>query len=159
MLTVIKADLFDPNHAKAIIKLLNSYAKDPMGGGEALSEYTRKNLIEQLQQRSDLLALLAFDDEIPAGLIISFEGFSTFRCAPLLNIHDVVVAAPFRRRGIARMLFAYMEEIAKARSYCKITLEVLEGNYAAQATYKNLGFSGYELDPEMGKAMFWEKRL
>jgi len=156
---IVEANLSNQAHTRAIMALLNDYAEDPMGGGETLSEYTRENLIAQLQQRSNLLALIAFDDDVPTGLIISFEGFSTFRCAPLLNIHDVVVAAPFRRCGIARMLFAYMEEIAKARSYCKITLEVLEGNHAAQATYKNLGFSGYELDPEMGKAMFWEKRL
>ena len=139
--------------------LLNGYAKDPMGGGEPLSEYTQQNLIEKLQQRGDLLALIAFDDETPTGLIISFEGFSTFRCAPLLNIHDVVVATSFRRRGIARMLFSYLEEIAKARNYCKITLEVLEGNNTAQETYRSLGFSGYKLDPEMGAALFWEKKI
>jgi len=28
---------------------------------------------------------------------------------------------------------------------------VLEGNNAVQAVYKSFGFSGYELDPKMGK--------
>jgi len=36
---------------------------------------------------------------------------------------------------------------------------VLEGNRTAQAVYKSLGFTGYELDPRMGKAMFWQKPL
>jgi len=80
-----KADLSNQAHTRAIMELLNDYAEDPMGGGEALSEYTRENLIAQLQQRSNLLALIAFDDDIPTGLIISFEGFSTFHCAPLLK--------------------------------------------------------------------------
>lgn len=158
-MNIVEADLFNQKHAEAIMGLLNDYAEDPMGGGEALSGYTQKNLIQQLQQRADLLALIAFDGDTPTGLIISFEGFSTFRCAPLLNIHDVVVAAPFRRQGIAHMLFSYLEEIAKTRNYCKMTLEVLEGNHNAQAAYRSLGFGGYELDPATGKALFWEKKL
>ena len=37
--------------------------------------------------------------------------------------------------------------------------EVLEGNKAAQRSYRGLGFEGYQLVPEMGRAMFWEKPL
>jgi hypothetical protein len=40
-----------------------------------------------------------------------------------------------------------------------MTLEVLEGNVAAQAAYQSCGFAGYELDPCMGKALFWKKKL
>jgi hypothetical protein len=40
-----------------------------------------------------------------------------------------------------------------------MTLEVLEGNRVAQAVYKSQGFAGFELDPKMGKAMFWQKLL
>jgi hypothetical protein len=39
------------------------------------------------------------------------------------------------------------------------SLEVLEGNKSAQAAYKASGFDGYELDPKMGKALFWQKKL
>ena len=40
-----------------------------------------------------------------------------------------------------------------------LTLEVLEGNKVAQAAYRASGFAGYELDPEVGRAMFWQKKL
>jgi ribosomal protein S18 acetylase RimI-like enzyme len=50
-----------------------------------------------------------------------------------------------------------VESVAKERGACKVTLEVLEGNKVAQNSYAKFGFSGYELDPEMGKAIFWEK--
>ena len=40
-----------------------------------------------------------------------------------------------------------------------MTLEVLEGNEIAQHAYRSFGFAGYELDPRMGKAMFWQKKL
>lgn len=40
-----------------------------------------------------------------------------------------------------------------------MTLEVLEGNQTAQAAYKKLGYAGYEIDPRLGKALFWQKQL
>ncbi len=56
-------------------------------------------------------------------------------------------------------MFIAVEKISRERGYCKLTLEVLEGNIVAQNAYKKLGFSGYELDEKTGKAMFWEKVL
>ncbi len=52
-----------------------------------------------------------------------------------------------------------VEEVAQKLGCCKITLEVLEGNIVAKRAYENFGFVGYELDPEMGKAMFMEKKM
>ncbi len=51
------------------------------------------------------------------------------------------------------------EPVAHRLGCCKMTLEVLEGNVAAQAAYQSCGFAGYELDPCMGKALFWKKKL
>ena len=59
----------------------------------------------------------------------------------------------------AKRLLAKAEEIALGLGCCKLTLEVLEGNSVAQAAYKASGFAKYELDPSMGKAMFWQKKL
>ena len=56
----------------------------------------------------------------------------------------------YRGQGLARLLFDQVETIAKARGCCKLTLEVLKGNERARAAYTKFGFSGYELDPEMG---------
>ncbi|MDU0356030.1 GNAT family N-acetyltransferase [Paraglaciecola aquimarina] len=52
-----------------------------------------------------------------------------------------------------------VEQIARQKDCCKITLEVLEGNEVAKNAYLKHGFAGYELDPEQGKAMFWQKVL
>ena len=158
-MNIIKADFSDPNHSKAIIKLLNEYALDPMGGGRPLSDHVKANLAKELQKRDGARAILAFIDGEAAGLLICFEGFSTFACRPLLNIHDIVVTKKHRGKGLAKKMLKMLEEIALGLGCCKLTLEVLEGNNAAQAVYKSVGFSGYELDPKMGKAMFWEKKL
>ena len=78
---------------------------------------------------------------------------------PLINIHDVIVSRRWRGQGIARQMLTQVEDIARQRGCCKLTLEVLEGNKAAQRSYRGLGFEGYQLVPEMGRAMFWEKPL
>tara|TARA_R110002095_G_scaffold196929_1_gene175848 strand:+ start:358 stop:876 length:519 start_codon:yes stop_codon:yes gene_type:complete len=156
---LIEADLTNPAHAHAVLFLLNSYACSPEGCGKPLPEEVQHKLAGALQKRADVVIVLAFKNEIPAGLVICIEGFSTFACQPLLNIHDVFVAPEFREQGLARLLFARVETIAKRRGCCKLTLEVLEGNHRAQAAYTKFGFSAYELDPQMGRALFWEKKL
>jgi len=55
------------------------------------------------------------------------------------------------------MMLHEVEKIAKERGCCKLTLEVLEGNCSAKKSYEKFGFSGYELDSEVGKALFWQK--
>lgn len=156
---IVSANLSLPPHASAIVNLLNEYAKDDMGGGAELSEFVKSNLIPELRKRQGVHIALAFVNGSPAGMAVCFEGFSTFACKPLLNIHDIIVATKYRGRGISKCLLAKAEEIALRLGCCKLTLEVLEGNAIAQAAYKASGFAGYELDPKMGKAMFWQKKL
>jgi ribosomal protein S18 acetylase RimI-like enzyme len=159
MIEIVEADLNLPAHAEALVKLMNEYAIDPMGGGQGLSDYVKGNLSAELAKRKTAHVILAFVEGQAAGLIVYLEGFSTFACKPLLNIHDVIVAVSYRGRGLSKLLLQKAEEIAIALGCCKLTLEVLEGNHIAQSAYKAFGFSGYELNPQMGKALFWEKKL
>ncbi|MEP4077166.1 GNAT family N-acetyltransferase [Haloferula sp.] len=153
------ADLSSEKDSKAIVQLLNVYATDLFGGGQPLVDYTRENLVEELRKRPTCHVLLASVDEEPAGLAICFEAFSTFLCRPILNIHDFAVAPEFRGRGISKDLLAKVEEQARRLGCCKITLEVLEHNEIARSVYAGFGFRSYELDPKMGRALFYEKKL
>jgi ribosomal protein S18 acetylase RimI-like enzyme len=159
MVNIIKADYLLPEHGAAIVRLMDEYARDPMGGGQGLSEHAKANLVAALAARSNARSVLAYIDTEAVGLVNCLEGFSTFACAPLLNVHDVMVSQAFRGQGIAPLMLAKVEEMARAMGCCKLTLEVLEGNLVAQRTYRAAGFKGYALDPEMGQALFWEKKL
>jgi len=156
--TVI-ADLNDEQHADAYLKLMSHYACDPMGGGDDLSPYTKKNLVNTLLTRHDIFIVIVFVENNPAALLTAIEGFSTFACKPLLNVHDVVVHSDFRGQKLTTTLFEKIEEVAKQRDCCKLTLEVLSGNKIACDAYRKLGFSDYQLDPEFGGALFWTKTL
>ena len=159
VIEIAEADLMLPEHARAVVQLLDDYARDPMGGGKALPTFVKANLVAELRKRDAAHVILAFVDGKPAGLVICLEGFSTFACLPLLNIHDVIVSAEYRARGLCKRMMAAAESIALRLGCCKMTLEVLEGNIVAQAAYTSCGFASYKLDPRMGKAMFWEKKL
>ena len=64
-----------------------------------------------------------------------------------------------RRKGVTQAMMAKVEEVARARGCCKLTLEVLSNNPVAMASYAKYGFGQYELDPALGTAQFWEKKL
>lgn len=147
------------NDGEALLQLLDSYARDPMGGGKPLPEQVQQNLIPQLKTRNDYLGVIAFQNNQPVGLINAFEGLSTFAARPLLNIHDVIVAREFRGNGLAQRMMSELEQLARQRGCCKLTLEVLSNNSAAQKAYRKFGFAAYELDPEAGQALFWQKPI
>ena len=158
-ITIKRADYTNPAHAQDIIEMLNIYALDPMGGGQALGSHTKENLVSELSKRPYAFSILAYQQSMPVGLVNCFEGFSTFKAKPLINIHDLVVDSSIRGQGVSQKLLQEIENIACERGACKITLEVLSGNKAAQNAYIKFGFKGYELSPEKGHALFWEKSL
>lgn len=153
------ADLSSRTEAAAMISLLDAYARDIKGAGEPLSNYTRDHLAEELQKRVGCCVFIARVNGTPAGLSICFESFSTFACRPVLNIHDFLVAPEFRGQGISKLILAVIQSEAVSRGCCKLTLEVLEHNTIAVNLYKKFGFQAYELDPQLGRALFYEKPI
>lgn len=153
------ADYSDPTEAKHIGELLNIYALDPMGGAKPLPDSIKNNLAHELSKLPQAFSVICYVNKAPAGLVNCFEGFSTFNCRSLVNVHDVIVTPEYRGFGLSQLMLSKVEAIAKEKECCKITLEVLEGNKVAQNAYLKFGFSDYELDPAMGKALFWQKNF
>lgn len=158
-LRLCRADYHNPVHAAALVQLLDAYAQDPAGGGEALSDFAKANLAKALAARPQAFSVLAFVGDQPVGLINCIEGFSTFACRPLVNVHDVAVLAGFRGQRVGEQMLVLVEQIAQERGACKLTLEVLAGNASAIRLYERVGFAGYQLDPAMGQAQFFHKWL
>jgi ribosomal protein S18 acetylase RimI-like enzyme len=159
---VCQADYTNAAHALAVVELLDAYARDPMGGGQGLSAFAKANVVASLAARPQAFSVLAFDsedDSRPVGLVNCIEGFSTFACRPLVNVHDLAVLATYRGRGVGQRMLALVETLSIARGACKLTLEVLSGNTGAMALYARCGFEAYVLDPAMGQARFMHKLL
>ncbi len=156
---IITADYLNPRHAADIGRLLNCYATDPMGGGEPLADSIQQQLAQELSKLPHAFSVLGYMNNQPVALANCFEVFSTFKCKPIINIHDLVVVKAARGSGFGMRMLEAIEQIAVQKGCCKLTLEVLEGNQVARNAYVKFGFAGYELDPEMGKALFMEKPL
>ncbi len=159
---VCVADYANPLHAKALVYMLDAYARDPMGGGEALSPYVQAHVVNALAKVPGAFSVLAFageDCDTPVGLVNCLQGFSTFACKPLVNVHDLAVSSGYRGQHIGARMLALVEDIARARGACKLTLEVLSGNQSAMRLYARVGFAQYALDPAAGQASFMQKWL
>ena len=159
MIEILLVDYRDPVHAAALVGLLDAYAADPAGGATALANEVKQGLPAALATRPQAFSVLAFDGATPVGLVNCIEGFSTFACRPLVNVHDVIVVASHRGQRIAQRMLERVEEEARARGACKLTLEVLSGNQPALRAYEREGFAGYQLDPSFGSAVFLQKKL
>ena len=165
--SIRRVDYTDPCQARALVDLLDAYARDPAGGGAPLAPAVRAGLAAALAARPEAFSVIAWagqggpgePDEQAVGLVNCFMGFSTFACRPLVNVHDLAVLPQWRGQRLAGRMLAEVERIARERGACKLTLEVLQGNAPALQAYAREGFAGYTLDPAMGQAVFLQKKL
>ena len=158
-LIVEMADYGNPRDAADLVMLLDAYARDPMGGSAPLGCETCEAVVPGLAATPGAFSLIARLDGEPVGLANCFSGFSTFAAQPLVNVHDLAVLPGYRGRGIGGALLRAVEDEAHRRGASKVTLEVLSGNERAKSLYLALGYGDYQLDPEAGHALLWQKKL
>ncbi len=158
-LEVKQVDYKNPDDCKALLMLLDMYARDPMGGGYGLSEDVKARLCGDLSGFPGAFSAIAWSDGQPVGLVNAFMGYSTFKAKPLMNVHDIAVIPGLRGQGVGQALLAALEAHARRHGCCKLTLEVLSGNTRGLRSYEQYGFEQYALDPQMGQAMFMQKWL
>ena len=139
-LHIHQANLGDARDSAGIVEILNSYASDPKGGGKPLPADVKDRLIEVLREHPTTLVLLAVAEGKPVGVAVCFFGVSTFKARPLVNIHDLAVLPGYRGRGVGRALLGAVEEHARKRGCCKLTLEVQDDNAPARTLYQRFGF-------------------
>lgn len=142
------ADLNDPRDAQAIVDLTDAYAKDPMGGGDGLSDFAKERLVEAMKAHPACHAFLAFVDGVPVGIANCFVTFSSFKAAPILNIHDIAVLREYRGLGIASQLLAAVEERARSLGCAYVSLEANIENEHARRVYARHGFQNTEPGPD-----------
>ncbi len=158
-ITVRRADYASALDRTALVDLLGAYAIDPMGGGAPLADEVRASLCDRLAQVPLAISFIAWLEGEAVGLVNCFQGFSTFKARPLLNVHDLVVLPAHRARGVGQALLAAAQKHAQERGCCKLTLEVLSGNARALRSYERFGFAPYVLDPREGQALLMQKWL
>jgi GNAT superfamily N-acetyltransferase len=156
---VVEADLKLPAHQKAVLAMIDVYARDPLGETKPLDPDVRARLIPGLQNHPTTVVFLAFHGDQAVGAAVCFIGFSTFAAKPLINIHDFVVLSALRGKGVGRRLLEAIEGKARELGCCKLTLEVMDNNHRALRIYEAAGFARYALQKGSGTAIFMSKPL
>lgn len=158
-LSFIKVEYTNKAHIKDLLAQLQLYAQDPMGGGHAIATDIIDALPKALAMRPYMHSFLVYQNEQPVAFANCIESFSTFSGKGVLNIHDFAVKSEVRGQDISQFLLKGIQDVAVLLGCTKLTLEVLEGNTSAVRAYKKAGFSAYQLKPELGDAMFWQKYI
>jgi len=140
--------------AETLVRLLDEYAADAMGRGQPLSAAARQRIVPNLLELPSARVYLAETEGQATGAAVCFLQYSTFGAFPLLNIHDFMVTASARGRGIGRAFLEAICQDAKSRGCGKVTLEVREDNIVAQRLYRTEAFE--ECAPHM---LFWQRLL
>lgn len=156
---ITEADFAKGEHSKALVEILDSYSRDPIGGGQPLQEDVRRRLPAELKEQENAIVLLAFALDRPVGAAVCFRGYSTFAASPILNIHDLAVLPEYRGKGAGRALLDAVEVRARELGCCKITLEVREDNTGAHALYRRVGFDDYTQGGRPIRTLFLDKSL
>jgi GNAT superfamily N-acetyltransferase len=156
---VVEADLKLPAHQKAVLAMIDVYARDPLGETKPLDPDVRARLIPGLQNHPTTVVFLAFHGDQAVGAAVCFIGFSTFAAKPLINVHDFVVLSALRGKGVGRSLLEAIEGKARELGCCKLTLEVMDNNHRALRIYEAAGFARYALQKGSGTAIFMSKPL
>lgn len=143
-LRIVEADLANPIHGEALVEIIDGFARDPGGQGEALSAHARENLVKGLADHPSATVLLALLDGRPIGAAVCVWGFSTFAGKPTVNVHDLAVLPAHQGRGAGRTLLGEIERRARERGCAKITLDVHDSNTGAKRLYRSFGFGPWE---------------
>ena len=155
-LRVVRSNLNDPQDQNNFRTLLRTYIIDNMGRGYIIvpENPLLERSLQGVCQHPTSRVYFGYVDEVCAGMAVCFEVYSTFQAAPVINIHDMIVAPKYRRYGVAREILNHIEQEASLIGVKKLTLEVRSDNFPAQNLYRRLGFR--ECAPLM---YFWVKQL
>ena len=152
--SMIQVDLQNEEHCQHLLKLLNDYMEDPMGGGEPMPPSLGPRIINGLRRHTAYLGFFVVSGNTYLGLANCNLNFSTFQARPLINIHDLIIAPEFQGQGAGRYLLESVLEYASENGCCRVNLEVRQDNERAQSLYEKLGFG--DCLPAM---FFWEKNI
>lgn len=127
-----------------IVALLNGFSI--VSESCELSADIKDTLIDNLKEYGNSKIFFVEDAGAAIGIAFCVISFSSFYAKKVLNIHDFYINPKYHRKGVGDALMAYVLSEAKKDSFCKVTLEVVGDNFAAQRLYEKNGFFGNGID-------------
>ena len=139
-------DFADPDDRAAFARLMAEFAAEPVSASAHLDAAHFGRVADDLARRAGTLVLLAAraESEETEGVLIAFEGYSSFGRTQLFNVHDVHVAPAARGKGLGTAMLEVLADLGREHGFGKITLEVAASNGGAIRLYRRLGYTGLD---------------
>jgi ribosomal protein S18 acetylase RimI-like enzyme len=139
-------DFADAEDRASFARLMAEFAAEPVSGSPHLDEAHFGRVADDLARRAGTLVLLAArgESESTEGVLIAFEGYSSFARGQLFNVHDVHVSPPARGDGLGTAMLEALADLGREHRFAKITLEVAATNSGAIRLYRRLGYTGLD---------------
>ena len=154
---IIEAELGNPEHRRAIVRLNVDFAAV---SGAGLAPDHDAGLDALLRDHPTVFAFLALDDDGSAiGYALCQFTITSFSAGPAANLHDVYVAEASRGLGLGREMIERFEARARAHGCRKLSLEVSHDNVGAQRLYRSLGFHDDHEDRDGDGTWSWYRHL
>lgn len=100
---------------------------------------TPQVLIDSLFVKKQAEVIIAEEGGVPLGFALYFHNFSTFKGKACLYLEDIFVKEEHRGRGIGKILFKRLAQIAVERDCKRFDWAVLNWNKPSIEFYKSLG--------------------
>jgi ribosomal-protein-alanine acetyltransferase len=134
-------DALVPEDLEAAIEIdLASFVPSELGVGREDPRVVRERSLREELVRPWAKLRAARDEN---GALLGYALF--WHVVDEVQLLNVAVAIPARRRGIGRALVADLVAYARAHGAARILLEVRAGNHGAIALYEQLGFTRFNV--------------
>jgi len=125
----------------ALVARLVEFGPPPWRDPDRMIEIDRERVLRSLRSTQDDPAVfVATCGNRIAGFVHLHGLVDQYHIEPHGHIEDLVVAAEFEGRGVARLLLQAAERWAKERRFDWLTLSVFDQNSRARRIYEHAGF-------------------
>lgn len=98
------------------------------------------NFLKQRFENKESVIFIHIKDNIFAGFVLLYLGFSSVSCSKYYILDDVYVTPIFRRQGSAKQLIDTAILFAGHEDAQRISLETQKNNFQSQQLYEQMGF-------------------
>ena len=109
--------------------------------GQAADRAGTEAFLRERFNHGESVVFLASLSEAVVGFAQVYPSFSSVALARVFILNDLFVAEAGRRKGVASLLLAAVEDHAWSLGACRISLNVAQTNEQGQALYEALGWS------------------
>ena len=107
---------------------------------ETFNIVKQRAIYDENQKNSNIIYLLAFENDEPAGFISCHAQWLLHHAALIGEIQEMIVAEKFRSKGVGKLLLAELTQLAKSKGIDQLEVTSSKKREGAHRFYMREGF-------------------